>query len=78
MGKKESNKELLVIKVFSDEPEELFYYQQNYTVNELKNLINEVLSPIGYNLMVTTKEIDFVIENLVNIIGNSLNKIFSN
>lgn len=45
---------------------------------ELKNLINEVLSPIGYNLMVTTKEIDFVIDNLVNIIGNGLNKIFSN
>jgi len=38
LGKKESNKEILVIKVFSDEPEELFYYQKNYTVNELKNL----------------------------------------
>ena len=37
LGKKE-NKEELVIKVFSDEPEELFYYQQNYNVNELKNL----------------------------------------
>ena len=31
---------------------------------EIKTVVNEVLTPINYNLMVTPKEIDFVIENL--------------
>lgn len=46
------------------------------TLNEedLKKLIYEVLSPIDYNLMVTPKEIDFIIEKLSLLIGNSLNK----
>ena len=44
---------------------------------ELKKLIYEVLSPIGYNLMVTTKEIDFIIDNFSIILGSSLNKIFN-
>ncbi len=46
---------------------------------ELKNLIYEVLTPIGYNLMVTPKEVDFVIEKLSDIISyginNSLHKL---
>lgn len=41
---------------------------------ELKSLIYEVLSPIDYNLMVTPKEIDFIIEKLSLLIGNGLNK----
>ncbi len=40
---------------------------------ELKMLIYEVLNPIGYNLMVTPKEIDFVIEKLSNVISKSIN-----
>ena len=40
---------------------------------EIKSLLLEVLSPIGYNLMVTPKEVDFVIEKLADIIGNGLN-----
>ena len=44
---------------------------------ELKELIYEVLTPIGYNLVVTTKEIDFMISNFVKIISNSLNIFFS-
>lgn len=46
------------------------------TLNEedLKLLIYEVLSPIGYNLMVTPKEIDFVIEKLSLLIANGINK----
>lgn len=44
---------------------------------ELKKLIYEVLSPIGYNLMVTVKEIDFIIDTFATILGNSINKIFS-
>ena len=40
---------------------------------ELKLLIYEVLNPIGYNLIVTPKEIDFVISNLSSIISKSIN-----
>lgn len=40
---------------------------------ELQKLIFEVLNPIGYNLMVTPKEIDFVIKKLSLIISKSIN-----
>lgn len=40
---------------------------------ETKQLIFEVLTPIGYNLMVTPKEIDFMIENLGLILGRGIN-----
>ncbi|HHX94059.1 MAG TPA: GPR endopeptidase [Tenericutes bacterium] len=35
-------------------------------------LIYEVLSPVGYNLMVTPKEIDMYIEKLSEIIARSI------
>lgn len=41
--------------------------------SELQKLIFEVLNPIGYNLMVTPKEIDFVIMKLSQVIANSIN-----
>ena len=41
--------------------------------SEIKQLIFEVLTPIGYNMMVTPKEVDFVIDKLSNIISKSLN-----
>lgn len=44
------------------------------TEEEFKQLINEVLSPINYNLMVTPTEIDFIIEKLGLLIGNGINK----
>lgn len=40
----------------------------------MKKLLLEVLSPIDYNLMVTPKEIDFVIDKISTLIGNSINK----
>lgn len=40
---------------------------------ELQKLIFEVLNPIGYNLMVTPKEIDFIIMKLSQVIANSIN-----
>lgn len=42
---------------------------------EIKELINEVLTPIGYNMMITPKEIDFDIKNLSEVISNSINKV---
>lgn len=41
---------------------------------DLKQLIDEVLIPIKYNLMVTPKEIDFQIKKLSLLIANSINK----
>lgn len=45
----------------------------NLNKEEIKELIYEVLTPIGYNLMVTPKEIDFVIKKLSDIICQSIN-----
>jgi len=42
--------------------------------NDLRQLLFEVLSPIGYNLMVTPKEVDFIIEKLSDVIGNGINR----
>ena len=41
---------------------------------DLKQLIDEVLIPIKYNLMVTPKEIDYQIDKLSLLIANSINK----
>lgn len=41
---------------------------------EVKALIFEVLTPINYNLMVTPKEIDFLIDKLSTVLGKSINK----
>lgn len=41
---------------------------------DLKKLINEVLTPIGYNLIVSPKEIDFLIDKLADVIGNGINR----
>ncbi len=41
--------------------------------SEIKQLLFEVLSPIGYNLMVTPKEVDFVIEKLGEVLGEGIN-----
>lgn len=46
----------------------------NLNEDETKKLIYEVLNPIGYNLMVTPKEIDFLIKKLSDIIGNGINR----
>ncbi len=46
--------------------------------DEIKQLLFEVLSPIGYNMMVTPKEVDFLIEKLSNLIGNGLNEALHN
>ncbi len=42
---------------------------------ELKILLNDVLSPIGYNLIVTPKEIDYLIDCLSKIIYTGINTI---
>ena len=44
---------------------------------ELQMLIYEVLNPIGYNLMVTPKEIDFVLMELSSVISKSINNLIT-
>lgn len=44
------------------------------TEDEKKSLINEVLQSIHNNMIVTPKEIDFLIDNLSETIANSINK----
>ncbi len=41
--------------------------------DEKRALIQEVLSPLGHNLMVTPKEVDVFIEDMANVIANGLN-----
>ena len=41
---------------------------------ELKQLLLEVLLPVNYNMMVTPKEIDFLIDKLSMLLGNMINK----
>lgn len=44
------------------------------TEPEVRQLISEVLTPIGYNLMVTPKEIDFVIDKLGYVLSEGINR----
>ena len=46
----------------------------NLSDEEIKQLIFEVLTPIGYNMMVTPKEVDFLIEKLSLVISNGINR----
>jgi spore protease len=55
------------------EKEALFGMIGNLSDVEIKNLINEVLCPIGYNLMVTPKEVDFIIHKLSKILSEGIN-----
>lgn len=46
----------------------------NLTEEEIRELIFEVLTPIGYNMMVTPKEVDFVMDKTSEVLANSINK----
>ncbi len=62
------------LEVTDNDKKELLGLLGNFNDLEIKELVFEVLNPIGYNLMVTPKEIDFVIEKLADIIGGSINR----
>ncbi len=62
------------IKIDEKEKNTLFGIVGSLGEDEVKQLIFEVLSPIGYNLMVTPKEVDFLMEKLSDIIGNGINQ----
>ena len=45
----------------------------NLEEEEKRQLIREVLAPLGHNLMVTPKEVDVFIEDMANVIASGLN-----
>lgn len=57
-----------------EEKEKLLGLVGTLNEEELEIFIYEVLNPIGYNFMVTPKEIDFIIQKLSLIISDSINK----
>lgn len=62
------------IKVNEEDKKNLLGIVGSLNEEDIKQLLSEVLTPIGYNLMVTTKEIDFIIENLSQILGQGINQ----
>lgn len=58
-----------------EEKKELLGLVGSLNEEEIKELIYEVLNPIGYNLIVSTKEIDFIIEKLGKLLGDGLNEV---
>ena len=66
------------IKIDQQEKKQLLGLIGNLDEQETRQLIHETLTPIGYNFMVTPKEIDFIIEKLSDVIGNGLNDALHN
>ncbi len=66
------------INLSNDEKEKLLGIVGTLSENEIMELIYEVLNPIGFNLVVSTKEIDFIIEKLGKLIALSLNHVLHN
>jgi len=58
----------------NEEKENLLGYIGSLDENEFKRLIYEVLIPINSNLIVTPKEIDFVIDKISLLISQGINK----
>ena len=62
------------IDILEADKKNLFGLVGNLTDEEVKTFIYEILNPIGYNLMVTPKEEDFIVEKLSLLIGEGINK----
>ena len=66
------------IPVKQKEKQELLGLVGNLNEEETRQLIYETLTPIGYNFMVTPKEIDFIVDQLAHIIGTGINETLHN
>jgi len=84
-NKENLNKNKLVpvnLRNYLDYPDNLSLDEKKQLLGEIgllseedvKELIFEVLTPIGYNMMVTPKEIDFVMEKTSHMLSNAINK----
>ena len=61
-----------------DEKKEILGFIGLLDSNELKSLIWEVLSPIEANMIVTVKEIDFIIDKLGKLLSSGINNVIHN
>lgn len=66
------------IEVEDNDKKKLLGLIGNLNDEELLRLTYEVLEPTGYNLMVTPKEVDFIMEKLVDIISYAINHTLHN
>ncbi|HHW68963.1 MAG TPA: GPR endopeptidase [Tenericutes bacterium] len=62
------------IEIEENDKTKLLGYIGSLNDKEIRALIYEVLSPIGYNMIVTPKEVDFVMKKLSEIISKGINK----
>lgn len=65
------------VTIDEDDKEKIFGLIGKLDEIELRKLLDEVLTPIGYNLMVTPKEIDFLIDIFSSILSTGINQIFA-
>ncbi len=61
------------INVKTEDKKNLFGIVGSLTDEEVRKLIYEVLNPVGYNLMVTPKEEDFIVQKISDIISSGIN-----
>ncbi len=75
IGKRVNNyiKKIKDLDLDDNEKKELFGIIGELDNNDKKQLINEVLEAINYNLIVTPKEIDYVIEKFSDVISSAIN-----
>lgn len=62
------------IELSSEDRKKLLGLVGNLNDKDMKKLIFEVLTPVGYNMMVTPKEVDFVIDKLSLLLTRGINK----
>ena len=60
-------------KMKKEDNEKIFGVLGTLEEEEIRNLIFEVLTPIGYNMIVTPKEVDFVVKKLSLLLSNGIN-----
>lgn len=57
----------------NNEKQNLFGMLGTLSKEEFRSLIGEAINPIGYNMIVTPKEVDFVIDKLSELISSGIN-----
>ncbi len=62
-------------EISSQEKEQLLGLVGTLNEEETRSFIYDVLTPVGYNLMVTTKEVDFMVEELSKLLADGINKL---
>lgn len=61
------------VNIDSNDNEKILGMVGTLKEEELRSLVHEVLTPIGYNMMVTPKEIDFLIKELSKLLAIGIN-----